>query len=221
MAKRRFSPTYITSSAGKKLSWATRLAPDFASSEVSTGFGALVSTAFCAPAALGFTAATSAAAFSLTSHFGAGTNDGNSSIAAAGLLLFAAITAVFGAGAALFGPVFATAAGLFCAVATGFCTAAVLFGTGAGAGFVVAVVLLTACDGFMLISFSAAVLGSAALREGLFHIIGTLLGVLTVAVGNNGLAMIGAPIFTQFLFAGCLLVLAVALGGIGRRYGRG
>jgi ribose transport system permease protein len=80
---------------------------------------------------------------------------------------------------------------------------------------------VTAGDGFMLTSFSAAFLGSAALREGQFHIVGTLIGVLTVAVGNNGLAMIGAPIFTQFLFAGSLLVVAVALGGIGRRFGRG
>lgn len=80
---------------------------------------------------------------------------------------------------------------------------------------------VTAGDGYMLTSFSAAFLGSAALREGQFHIIGTVIGVLTVAVGNNGLAMIGAPIFTQFVFAGGLLVVAVALGGIGRRYGRG
>jgi ribose transport system permease protein len=80
---------------------------------------------------------------------------------------------------------------------------------------------VTAGDSFMLTSFSAAFLGSAALREGQFHILGTLIGVLTVAVGNNGLAMIGAPIFTQFLFTGCLLVVAVALGGIGRRFGRG
>jgi ribose transport system permease protein len=79
---------------------------------------------------------------------------------------------------------------------------------------------VTAGDGFMLTSFSAAFLGSAALKEGQFHILGTLIGVLTVAVGNNGLAMIGAPIFTQFLFAGLLLVVAVALSSIGRRYGR-
>jgi ribose transport system permease protein len=45
-----------------------------------------------------------------------------------------------------------------------------------------------------------------------------LIGVLTVAVGNNGLAMIGAPIFTQYLFAGSLLVVAVARSSIGRRY---
>jgi ribose transport system permease protein len=79
---------------------------------------------------------------------------------------------------------------------------------------------VTAGDGFMLTSFSAAFLGSAALKEGQFHILGTLIGVLTVAVGNNGLAMIGAPIFTQYLFAGSLLVVAVALSSIGRRYGR-
>jgi ribose transport system permease protein len=77
---------------------------------------------------------------------------------------------------------------------------------------------VTAGDGFMLSSFSAAFLGSAALKEGQFHILGTLIGVLTVAVGNNGLAMIGAPIFTQYLFAGSLLVVAVALSSIGRRY---
>jgi ribose transport system permease protein len=79
---------------------------------------------------------------------------------------------------------------------------------------------VTAGDGFMLTSFSAAFLGSAALKEGQFHILGTLIGVLTVAVGNNGLAMIGAPIFTQYLFAGLLLVVAVAMSSIGRRYGR-
>jgi len=80
---------------------------------------------------------------------------------------------------------------------------------------------VAAGDGFMLTSFAAVFLGSAALREGQFHIFGTLIGVVTVAVGNNGLAMIGAPIFTQYLFSGGLLVVAVALGGIGRRYARG
>jgi ribose transport system permease protein len=97
-----------------------------------------------------------------------------------------------------------------CAAVTG-----ILMASNLGSGQV------TAGDGFMLTSFAAAFLGSAVLREGQFHIVGTLIGVLTVAVGNNGLAMIGAPIFTQYLFAGALLVVAVALGGIGRRYARG
>jgi ribose transport system permease protein len=97
-----------------------------------------------------------------------------------------------------------------CAAITG-----ILMASNLGSGQV------TAGDGYMLTSFAAAFLGSAVLREGQFHIVGTLIGVLTVAVGNNGLAMIGAPIFTQYLFAGALLVVAVALGGIGRRLARG
>ena len=92
--------------------------------------------------------------------------------------------------------------------------AGVLMASNLGSGQV------AAGDGFMLTSFAAAFLGSAALREGQFHIVGTFIGVVTVAVGNNGLAMIGAPIFTQYLFSGSLLVVAVALGGIGRRYAR-
>jgi ribose transport system permease protein len=96
-----------------------------------------------------------------------------------------------------------------CAAITG-----VLLASNLGSGQV------TAGDGYMLDSFAAAFLGSAALREGQFHIVGTLIGVLTVAIGNNGLAMIGAPIFTQYVFSGGLLVLAVALGSIGQRYAR-
>ena len=96
-----------------------------------------------------------------------------------------------------------------CAAITG-----ILMASNLGSGQV------AAGDGFMLTSFAAAFLGSAALREGQFHILGTFIGVMTVAVGNNGLAMIGAPIFTQYLFSGSLLVVAVALGGIGRRYAR-
>ncbi|MDB5526267.1 MAG: transporter permease [Rhizobium sp.] len=100
---------------------------------------------------------------------------------------------------------------------TGTCAAigGVLMASNLGSGQV------TAGDGFMLTSFSAAFLGSAALKEGQFHILGTLIGILTVAVGNNGLAMIGAPTFTQYIFAGSLLVMAVALGSIGRRYSAG
>jgi ribose transport system permease protein len=96
-----------------------------------------------------------------------------------------------------------------CAAITG-----VLLASNLGSGQV------TAGDSFMLDSFAAAFLGSAALREGQFHVVGTLIGVLTVAVGNNGLAMIGAPIFTQYVFSGGLLVIAVALASVGRRYAR-
>jgi ribose transport system permease protein len=79
---------------------------------------------------------------------------------------------------------------------------------------------VTAGDGYMLDAFAAVFLGSAALMDGVFHIIGTFIGVLTVGVGFNGLAIYGAPTFFQFLFKGTLLIVAVALSTVGRRRSR-
>jgi ribose transport system permease protein len=80
---------------------------------------------------------------------------------------------------------------------------------------------LTAGDGYLLNSFAAVFLGSAALRDGEFHILGTLIGVLTVGFGFNGLAILGAPTFFQYIFSGGLLIIAVALSTVARRYARG
>src|SRR6266496_1519236 len=103
MAKRRFSPTFKTSSAERKLTRATLLEePDFMLRDVSSAFGKLARTAFSVPEALGFTAATSVAERSLTNDFGAGTNEGKSSVAA-GDLTFCAVVAfcdAVGSGAA-------------------------------------------------------------------------------------------------------------------------
>ncbi len=79
---------------------------------------------------------------------------------------------------------------------------------------------LTAGDGYLLNSFAAVFLGSAALRDGEFHILGTLIGVMTVGFGFNGLAILGAPTFFQYIFAGGLLIVAVALSTVARRYAR-
>ena len=96
-----------------------------------------------------------------------------------------------------------------CAAITG-----VLLSSRIGNGYV------SAGDAYLLSSFAAVFLGSAALRDGQFHIIGTFLGVLTVGVGFNGLALAGTPTFIQFLFQGGLLVAAVALNTVGRRQAR-
>jgi ribose transport system permease protein len=80
---------------------------------------------------------------------------------------------------------------------------------------------LTAGDGYQLNSFAAVFLGSAALRDGEFHILGTLIGVMTVGFGFNGLAILGAPTFFQYIFSGGLLIVAVALSTVARRYARG
>jgi ribose transport system permease protein len=79
---------------------------------------------------------------------------------------------------------------------------------------------LTAGDGYLLNSFAAVFLGSAALRDGEFHILGTLIGVMTVGFGFNGLAILGAPTFFQYIFSGGLLIVAVALSTVARRYAR-
>jgi len=75
-------------------------------------------------------------------------------------------------------------------------------------------------DGYLLDSFAAVFLGVATLRDGEFHIIGTLVGVLVVNVGFNGLSLLGTPTFWQFVFKGGILVLAVALSTVARRYAK-
>lgn len=75
----------------------------------------------------------------------------------------------------------------------------------------------TGGDGFLLSSFAAAFLGSAALRNGEFHVLGTLIGVLTVAVGVNGLAIHGVTTSASFIFQGILLIAAVGMSTAARQ----
>lgn len=72
-------------------------------------------------------------------------------------------------------------------------------------------------NGYLLSAFAAAFFGSAVLREGQFHIIGTLLGVFTVAIGFNGIVLIGIGSYLQYLFQGGLLIFAVGVGTLSRR----
>jgi ribose transport system permease protein len=73
-------------------------------------------------------------------------------------------------------------------------------------------------DGYLLDAFAAVFLGSATLREGQFHIVGTFIGVLILAVGFNGLAIMGAPTNYQPIFKGGILILAVGMSALARRY---
>ncbi|MEO5899345.1 MAG: ABC transporter permease [Ilumatobacteraceae bacterium] len=72
-------------------------------------------------------------------------------------------------------------------------------------------------DGYLLSAFAATFFGSAVLRDGQFHIVGTLIGVFTVSVGFNAMAILGLDTYYQFLFQGTLLILAVGVGTIARR----
>lgn len=66
----------------------------------------------------------------------------------------------------------------------------------------------------LLPAFAAAFLGSVTLARRRFHIVGTIIGVYLIETGTTGLLILGAPAYTQQLFAGAVLILAT----IGARY---
>jgi ribose transport system permease protein len=105
---------------------------------------------------------------------------------------------------------------IYAFVITGLCAGltGILLASLLGSGTV------SAADGYLLDAFAAVFLGSATLRDGEFHIVGTLIGVLLVNVGFNGLSLLGTPVFYQYLFKGGILVAAVALSTIARKYAR-
>jgi ribose transport system permease protein len=94
-----------------------------------------------------------------------------------------------------------------CAALTGILLASSLGSGTTGAG-----------DSYLLAAFAAVFLGSATLRDGEFHILGTCIGVLIIGVGFNGLAIFGAATFYQYLFQGVILILAVGLSSLSRYF---
>ncbi len=74
----------------------------------------------------------------------------------------------------------------------------------------------SAADGYLLTAFAAVFLGSATLRDGEFHVLGTLIGGLIIAFGFNGLNIFGAPTFSQYVLQGAILIVAVGLSSLGR-----
>ncbi|WP_210527604.1 ABC transporter permease [Rubellimicrobium arenae] len=74
----------------------------------------------------------------------------------------------------------------------------------------------SAADSYLLTAFASVFLGSATLRDGEFHILGTLVGALIIAFGFNGLNIFGAPTWSQYVFQGSILIIAVGLSSLGR-----
>ena len=105
--------------------------------------------------------------------------------------------------------IFAFILAAVCAVITGILLSS-LIGSGT----------TTAADAYLLNAFAAVFLGSATLKDGEFHIPGPLVGVLIIGIGFNGLAIFGAPTFYQYLFQGAILIAAVALSTVARRYSK-
>lgn len=77
-----------------------------------------------------------------------------------------------------------------------------------------------AADSYMMDSFAAVFLGSATLKDGEVHILGTLIGVFLVRIGFNGMSILGVDTYFQYIFRGAILVAAVALSTLAREQAR-
>ena len=59
-------------------------------------------------------------------------------------------------------------------------------------------------------------LGWACARACESPVLGTLVGARIIAFGFNGLNIFGAPTFSQYVFQGAILIVAVGLSSLGR-----
>jgi ribose transport system permease protein len=90
------------------------------------------------------------------------------------------------------------------AAATGILLTSQLSGAYQGAG-----------DSYLLDAFAAVFLGAVTFRLGQFHIFGTAIGILLLAVLTNGLNIVGLPAYLVSILKGVVLIGAVSLAGLG------
>ena len=64
---------------------------------------------------------------------------------------------------------------------------------------------------FLLPAYAAAFLGATCIKPGFFNVLGTVTGVLLLAVGSNGLTLAGAQTWVTNVFNGVALALAVSI----------
>ncbi len=76
----------------------------------------------------------------------------------------------------------------------------------------------TAANALELQVLAAAVIGGASLRGGEGTVLGAFLGVVFVALVNNAMTMLAISIYWQIIVTGLILITAVALDMVVRRY---
>jgi len=64
---------------------------------------------------------------------------------------------------------------------------------------------------YELFAIAAVVIGGASLMGGKGSIWGTVIGILLIGTLNNGLMMVGLPIFYRYIAVGCILIIAVLI----------
>jgi ribose transport system permease protein len=95
--------------------------------------------------------------------------------------------------------------GAYVASAVGAGVAGVLFAAAQGAG------PPETGTSFLLPAYATVFLGATIIRPGRFNIWGLIVAILIIAVGINGLELLGSPFWVQDIFEGVALIAAVAL----------
>ncbi|MFR9804103.1 ABC transporter permease [Pseudonocardia sp. RS010] len=77
----------------------------------------------------------------------------------------------------------------------------------------------SAGDPYLLPAFAAAFVGATQFKQGRFNAWGTLLAIVLLGVGTVGLGLSGGEGWTQSLFTGLVLIVALAVTAFERRSG--
>lgn len=72
--------------------------------------------------------------------------------------------------------------------------------------------------GFELQAIAVVVLGGTSLSGGRGRLFGTMAGAILVAIANNGLNLHNTPIFYQYMVFGLILLLAVSMDGLKKKF---
>lgn len=67
---------------------------------------------------------------------------------------------------------------------------------------------------FLLPAYAAVFLGATTVRPGFFNVWGTVVGVFLLAIGSNGLILLGAQTWVTNIFNGGALIVSVSVAGI-------
>ncbi|HEY1931715.1 MAG TPA: ABC transporter permease [Acetobacteraceae bacterium] len=70
---------------------------------------------------------------------------------------------------------------------------------------------------YLLPALVGAFLGTTTIRPGRVNVLGTIVGVLVLAIGISGIQQLGGQFFIEPLFNGTTLVVAIALAGFAQR----
>ena len=70
---------------------------------------------------------------------------------------------------------------------------------------------------YLLPALVGAFLGTTTIKPGRVNVLGTIVGVLILAIGISGIQQLGGEFFIEPLFNGTTLVVAIALAGFAQR----